>query len=176
MGNFAKSLHEISANDMNEVGRKAAGLGDLARAGFNIPAGYSLLRHSYSCLEDHNRLQPKIDVILSEMNYEDLGSIERKTSDIRNLITSSKFPPDLESNISNVISCLGAHAQRFLAVRALFVSGANHLSLTSDITGPFYYLKGKKAVSQHARICWSSYWSQSSAKSLLSKGGSRSGT
>lgn len=163
MGNFAKSLHEISANDMNEVGRKAASLGDLAREGFNIPAGCCLLRHSYSCLKEHNQLQPKIDCILREMNYQDFGSVESKTSDIRNLITSAKFPPDLESDISSVISTLSGRGQHFLAVRASFALGTHHTSLTSGMTGPFYYLRGKKAVSQQTKICWSSYWSSKAA-------------
>ncbi|MEW6586864.1 MAG: PEP/pyruvate-binding domain-containing protein, partial [Nitrospirota bacterium] len=88
MGDFGKSLQEISANDIHEVGPKAASLGELARAGFNVPAGHCLLRYSYSSLEDHNQLQPKINSILSEMNYQDFASVESKTSDIRNLITS----------------------------------------------------------------------------------------
>ena len=169
MGKFAKSLHEISANDMNEVGHKATSLGQLARAGFNVPAGCCLLRQSYSCLIEHNQLEPKVESILREMNYHDFGSVESKTSDIRNLITSARFPPDLESEISSVVSTLRGRYQHFLAVRGSWVSehvtGIHHTSLTSGMAGPFYCLRGKKPVSQHTKLCWSSYWSPKAALS-----------
>ncbi|MEW6663737.1 MAG: PEP/pyruvate-binding domain-containing protein [Thermodesulfobacteriota bacterium] len=163
MGDFGKSLQEISANDIHEVGPKAASLGELARAGFNVPAGHCLLRYSYSSLEDHNQLQPKINSILSEMNYQDFASVESKTSDIRNLITSARFPPELEREVSGVIGTLSGRERHFLAVRVSRVSGhvseIHHTSLASGMAGPFYYLRGKKPVSQHTKICWSSHWS-----------------
>jgi pyruvate,water dikinase len=163
MRRFTKSLYEINANDMNEVGHKAASLGELARAGFNVPAGYCLLRCSYALLKEHNQLQPLIDAILREMNCQDFGDVETKTSDIRNRILSSRFPPDLENEISRVINALSRHGQRFLSVRSSFVSGPHHTSSTSGSKGPFHYLRGKKAVCQHTKICWSSYWSSKAA-------------
>jgi phosphoenolpyruvate synthase/pyruvate phosphate dikinase len=169
MGNFAKSLHEISGDDVNDVGRKAASLGDLARAGFNIPAGYCISRSAYYYLKEYNRLQPKINELLSEMNYQDLGSVEKNTSAIRNLVTTSKFPPDLKNELSKVIGNLSEHGQRFLAVRASFAPGTHHSSLRSGVTGPFCFLRGKQAVIQHTKICWSSYWSSKATLNRCSR-------
>jgi pyruvate,water dikinase len=97
------------------------------------------------------------------MNYQDFGCVESKTSDIRNLITLARFPPDLENEVSSVIGTLSCSGQHFLAVRASRVSG--HVSQNCGMEGPFYYLRGKKPVSQHAKICWSSHWSSRAALS-----------
>lgn len=159
MASFVKSLQKISVNDVADVGYKAASLGQLARAGFNTPAGCCILRNGYSWFKEYNRLQPRIEELLREMAYEDLGSVESKTTDIRKLITSSGFPADLQREISGVISSVSGDDQRFLAVRASFVSGTNQPCLTSRTTGPFYYLRGKKTIAEKAKICWSAHWS-----------------
>ncbi|MBN1101813.1 MAG: hypothetical protein JXL84_00215 [Deltaproteobacteria bacterium] len=163
MGRFVKLLQRISANDINDAGTKATYLGWLARAGFNVPSGCCIPRSAYAFLKEYNGLQPRIDELLSHMIYDDLGSVEKTTSDIRKLITSSSFPPALEGEVSRAVSELSMGGRCFLAVRVSFAPGNHQYTLGSGASDPFCFLRGKKSVLQHMKICWSYHWSSKAA-------------
>ena len=76
MGKFIKSLNDITIRDLRDAGQKAANIGRLTSAGFNIPPGFCLINKSFFHFLEYNRLLPRIEAIEADINYEDYGDLE----------------------------------------------------------------------------------------------------
>ena len=83
MRKFVKMFEEMTKEDSQEAGGKAANLVELAGNGFNVPPGFCVTSESLFHLINHNDLQPKIDAIVSTLDYEDYEAMEKKTGEIR---------------------------------------------------------------------------------------------
>lgn len=80
-----------ASQDANLIGTKAAALGELQRAGFNVPNGFVLTTAAYP--EFIAPLAEKIRARLTDDVIMDPAEIERAATEIRAEITALPFPP-----------------------------------------------------------------------------------
>ncbi|MBI5607140.1 MAG: phosphoenolpyruvate synthase, partial [Deltaproteobacteria bacterium] len=118
IGTFVKFFEEMTREDIQEAGGKAANLGELTQAGFNVPPGFCVLADSLHHHLEKNDLQPKINGIVAGFDYEDYAIIEGKTNEIRDLIISAPIPADLLRELTDSIDKLTGPDQVFVAVRS----------------------------------------------------------
>jgi pyruvate,water dikinase len=158
MGKFVKTFGEMTKEDIQEAGGKAANLGELTQNGFNVPPGFCVTSQSLSYCVEKNNLQPEIDAIVASFDYEDFGKMEEKTAQIRNLIFNADLPEDLHKEIKEAIKTLNSPEESFVAVRSSVAVKDSPISSFPGMMDTYHYLKGEEEIVENIKKCWSSLW------------------
>ena len=170
MRRYVKTFGEMTKEDIQEAGGKAANLGELTQNGFNVPPGFCVTSESLFYHIGQNGLQPQIDEIVAGLDYEDYGGIEEKTSQIRDLITKAEIPQDLFQEIRETIEELNTPEESFVAVRSSVAVKDSPISSFPGMMDTYHYLKGEAEIVEHIRKCWGSLWTGRATMSRHHKG------
>jgi pyruvate,water dikinase len=146
---YVKTFGEMTKEDIQEAGGKAANLGELTQNGFNVPPGFCVTSESLFYHIGQSGLQPQIDQIVAGLDYEDYGGIEEKTSQIRDLITKAEIPQDLFQEIREAIEELNTPEASFVAVRSSVAVKDSPISSFPGMMDTYHYLKGEDRKSHH---------------------------
>ncbi|HVP18034.1 MAG TPA: PEP/pyruvate-binding domain-containing protein [Spirochaetia bacterium] len=165
MPSYVKNLRDMTKEDFQETGGKAANLGELARNGFNVPPAFCVTARSLDHVIDSNNAMPKILEISSTLDYDDYDGMEEKTARIRELISSARIPRDLEAEIRQGIDGLrGPSAgEPFVAVRSSVAVRDSSVSSFPGMMDTFHFLKGEAQIVEYIRKCWASLWTARAA-------------
>ncbi len=106
------SLADIGKNDVFLAGGKGAQLGELKKAGFNVPEGFVITTNVYNALL--RKLQAPIDDILTKLDVENTKLLEDASSEIQALIIFASLPEDVMEAITSSYKKLGG----LIAVRS----------------------------------------------------------
>ena len=158
MAKLVKKFEEMSKKDIQEAGGKAANLGELTHAGFNVPPGFCVTSDALPYLIEECSLQPRIDEIVAGFNYEDFGGMDEKTAEIRELISAVEIPADLHQEISAAVKILEDPEPPFVAVRSSVAVKDSAISSFPGMMDTYHYLKGEEEIIEHIRKCWASLW------------------
>jgi pyruvate,water dikinase len=167
MKEFVSPLAAVGLDDLARVGGKGANLGEMIRAGFPVPPGFSVKAKGFERFVDAARLQKPIDELASRIDFEDLKDLEEKTSRIREIISAAGFPEDLEKEVREAYEVLGEEEAEFPLVAVRSSAGTTDL-LRSSFPGQmdtFCNVRGHEEVLDSIRECWASVWSARAAGS-----------
>lgn len=100
---YTLDLRDITLEDLNLVGGKNASLGEMIRnlstLGITIPAGFAVTVDAYWAFLQHNNLESSIYRIIGEIDMDNLISLRKGGTQIRQLIRNGKFPKRLRDEI-----------------------------------------------------------------------------
>ena len=96
---FVKWFSEIGKEDVPTVGGKGANLGEIFNLKVPVPPGFVVTTKAYSHFLKESGIQEKIEKILKGLNYEDTDELDKRTKEIREMITKAKMPEDMETEI-----------------------------------------------------------------------------
>ena len=82
------------------VGGKNASLGELIRADIPVPPGFSVTTETYSEFLSGGKLKEKIESLLSQIDIQDVSSLENASKVIRQLMAEATFSKRIEEEIS----------------------------------------------------------------------------
>jgi pyruvate,water dikinase len=172
MSRFIRKFSEINKDMTQECGGKASHLGELTRAGFNVPPGFCVISKAFFHHLEQNAIHNTIFDIGETFNYEDLDDIEKKTAQIRSLIESVGVPLDLESEILKGYQELTAEIAPdvLVAVRSSVAIKDSTVSSFPGMMDTFHYIRGGKEIVKYVRKCWASVWSDRAAFARKNKG------
>lgn len=108
-------FNQIDKEDVSLVGGKGANLGEITKAGFNVPVGFVLTSHAYYDFIRENNLSIKIKHLLSSANFDDSKSLEQVSKHIKNVINKGNLSKDLVNEILSAYKKLG---EPLVAVRS----------------------------------------------------------
>lgn len=158
MAKLVKKFEEMTKKDIQEAGGKAANLGELTQAGFNVPPGFCVTSEALFYLIEKCGLQTPIDEIIESFDYEDFGGMDDKTAEIRNLISNAEIPSDLLQEIRDAIKTLADPEPPFVAVRSSVAVKNSDISSFPGMMDTYHYLKTEEEIIEHIRKCWASLW------------------
>lgn len=99
------SFDKIGMEDLQLVGGKNASLGELIqqlqKKKIQVPAGFAITIHSFEYYLKYNNLHSLIDDYLNKIDFEDIVSLRKNASNIRQFIINGRFPEDLATQILN---------------------------------------------------------------------------
>ncbi|MBW1804444.1 MAG: hypothetical protein JRJ85_27385 [Deltaproteobacteria bacterium] len=170
MKKFVRSFNEMTRQDIQEAGGKAANLGELSQNGFNVPFGFCVTSDALFHHIDQNRLQDQIDAIAATFDYEDFGGLEEKTAAIRDFISNADIPDDLYREISQTIGELYKTEEPFVAVRSSVAVKDSPISSFPGMMDTYHYLKGESEIVKHIKMCWASLWTVRATMNRFHKG------
>jgi pyruvate,water dikinase len=155
---YVKRLDEMTKEEYQETGGKAANLGELIRHGYNVPGGFCVTGRSLDYLLERNVLEPQIMEIVGTMDFESYGDIESKSARIREMITAAPIPEDLLEEIKRQIDGLKSPAGEdpFVAVRSSVAVKDSTISSFPGMMDTYHFIKAEGEIIENIRRCWAS--------------------
>ncbi len=173
---FVKWFEEIEAKDIALVGGKNASLGEMIRnlgkKGVNVPSGFAITAEAYKYMLEKAGISPKIQDTLAGLDTHDMENLAERGEKIRNVITNSPCPKELEEEIR---ICYRKMEERFgknadVAVRSS--ATAEDLPTASFAGQQTSYLnvRGENDLLQKVRDCFASLFTNRAISYRVDKG------
>ena len=152
---YVRRLDEIRITDRAWAGEKAAHLGELIHAGFDVPRGWCITADAYRDTLAANQIDQKVSARLAATEMDDPVDLEQAAEEIRAWIESASIPAAITQELQTALSSLDA--ETLYAVRASRV--------VDDVPNPAasglqqaYLGVPRDAVLDHVRKCWMIPW------------------
>ncbi|MCM1487482.1 MAG: phosphoenolpyruvate synthase, partial [Firmicutes bacterium] len=155
-----RKFNEIGKDDVMIAGGKGANLGEMTRAGLNVPSGFVVTADAYRSFLAENNIDAEISALLDEAGADEqrLFSAAEK---IRSLITAGKMSASLRNAVSQsyLILCQNAKTDSLrVAVRSS--ATAEDLPDASFAGQQETYLNvmGADSLCENIIRCYASLW------------------
>ena len=143
---YTGALADFGAADLASAGGKGANLGELARHGFPVPAGFVVTTAAYAALLAETSLGTELRALLE---VEDAGTL------IRALFTEAQMPARVSADIAAAYGALGGGP---VAVRSSATSEDLPGAAFAGQQDTFLNIVGEQAVIRAVVDCWASLW------------------
>jgi pyruvate,water dikinase len=165
MYKYVVPLKTLSGEMVQEVGGKAANLGELIRMGCNVPPGFCVKGNAHRHLLDSNKLNGEVSEIAEEIDFSKPADIEKKTSVIRSLIANAQMPQDIEQEISQNYQALKGTVgeEPLVAVRSSVAVKGTVISSFPGLMDTYHYIRGHNDIAQKIKECMASVWTARAA-------------
>jgi pyruvate,water dikinase len=163
-GKWIYWLDEVTKDHNDLVGKKCANLGEMARAGFRVPAGFALSVHTYKrfmqesgVLEEARRY---LDSFAADPNDPaELGKWQEAADELRGMVESKPMPEDLaEAVLQYYADVCGRTGTRDCAVATRSAGPSSHPGQYET----FLHVRGGQEVLAHIIKVWGSTFNQRS--------------
>ena len=168
MKQFVCPLGATGHEDIALVGGKGAHLGEMIRAGFSVPPGFSVTSVSYDRFFDAADLKRPIEEIAAGVDFHDLKDVEEKTSRIREIMSIAQIPAEVEREIREAYKELQGEEVEvpLVAVRSSVSTRDISRSSFPGQMDTFHNVRGIEEVLGTIRECWASVWSARGASTM----------
>lgn len=156
MSQLVRLLNSVSRRDTPTVGAKAALLGELRQAGFNVPDGIVLTTDAYA--EFITPLRERILARLTENVINDPAELEGAASEIRGWLEAQPFSPVLLSEMESALATLPPREPSSYAARTSPASDDLATAIGSGVARAYLGLVGTEELSRNAARCWAAIW------------------
>jgi len=150
--NHTKNFKNLTKKDVGIAGGKGASLGEMTKAKIPVPPGFVVLASAFDRFLNETDLFVQVATELKKVNYEDINSVDKASSIIRDLIHDAKMPKDLEKEIMVDFKKLGA---KFVAVRSSATAEDSSVASWAGELESFLNTT-EKSVLENVKKCWSS--------------------
>lgn len=97
---FVQPLERLSLENVQEVGGKAAGLGEIAnRVHLPVPPGFAITAYAFQLFLDYNDLSDFIPRHLAKVDLDDTEALSRAAEEVQERILQAELPADLAQAI-----------------------------------------------------------------------------
>jgi pyruvate,water dikinase len=154
---YVLTLPEIDETCVTRVGRKAAGLGILTRAGIPVPEGFCVSASAYEDFLAHNKMDAPIIGSLSRLQQGE--SAAQLSGEIRRAILAAAVPESISEEIVRALQSGGLESK---AVVIRSTASAEDL-LEASFAGQyesFINIAGEDQIIGKIKECWASLWNE----------------
>ena len=156
---FVCGIADVGAADAASAGGKAAALGELTRAGMQVPRGYVITAAAFGLAMDALDPSGAIRGALGELPGDDLAALASAAAGLRARITAAPLPSGLAVDISRAYEELGAAA---VAVRSSATMEDSPEASFAGLQDTYLAVRGADAVLDRVRACWASLYNDES--------------
>jgi pyruvate, water dikinase len=148
------------AADRALAGGKGASLGELCRAGVDVPPGFVIttdaFRHAMAELDPSGSIPAEI----GRLDASDTSAVARASERIRRLIAMTPVPPALSLQIARCYTdlCAGPMADNCVAVRSSATGEDSAAASFAGLQDTYLWVRGATAVDDRVRACWASLY------------------
>ncbi|MFZ1992097.1 MAG: PEP/pyruvate-binding domain-containing protein [Alphaproteobacteria bacterium] len=158
-----KWFKDIALADRPTVGGKGASLGELTRAGINVPPGFVVPVATFEmflgAIDPHGKIRRSIDGLQGT----DLAALSAAAGEIRGRITSERMPPEIEDGIANAYRDIATGERDVpVAVRSSATSEDSEDASFAGLQDTYLWVRGAADVLEHVRKCWASLYNTES--------------
>ena len=143
--------------DLALAGGKGANLGELLRAGFDVPPGFVITTAAYDLLLSSGGLQGQFHDLLAFLKPDDADLPARISRKICEIIEHAPVPEAVETETINAYRNLGGGT---VAVRSSATAEDLPGTAFAGQQETFLNIIGETALLESVRACWASLWSE----------------
>jgi phosphohistidine swiveling domain-containing protein len=151
------SLIHFDRESLAQAGGKGANLGELIRAGFEVPPGFIVTTAAYDLLLQANGLKGKIQQTLDRLQIDNPTVATRVSQQIQDTIQHALIPDLIIDSILKAYRQLGGSA---VAVRSSATAEDLPEAAFAGQQETFLNVIGEQALLEAVRSCWASLWSE----------------
>lgn len=157
--NLIIALHEIRAEDQDQVGGKASSLATMIRMGLNIPDALCVKTAAYKQFITLEGLRERILLELNRKNFQEMRWEEMWDTSlrIRNMFLNAAFPADLLSSLRTAID--EKFKDKPVVVRSSAPGEDSSHTSFAGLHDSYMNIKGAESILDHIRLVWASLWS-----------------
>ncbi|HUV80986.1 MAG TPA: PEP/pyruvate-binding domain-containing protein [Patescibacteria group bacterium] len=149
---FIKLFKNISKKDVFLAGGKGASLGEMTKAKIPVPPGFIILVEAFDKFLEETDLVVEIASQIKAINFKDINSVDKASNIIRDLISDTQIPKDLEKEFLKEFKKLN---NKYVAVRSS--ATAEDSSIASWAGELETYLNTSQSnLAENIKKCWSS--------------------
>ena len=154
---FVAPISYFSSRDLGLAGGKGANLGELSRAGFDVPPGFVIATSAYDLLLQSDSLQTRLTALLTSLSVENADSVKEVSQHIRDILQETNVPGQIRDEILNAYRELKNGA---VAVRSSATAEDLPEAAFAGQQETFLNVLGEQALMNAVRACWVSLWSE----------------
>ncbi len=149
---FTKSFKNISKKDISIAGGKGASLGEMTQAKISVPPGFVILVNAFDEFLEETDLISEIASQIKSLNFRDIHSVDKASSVIRDLISDTEVPKELQEALLKEFKRLNT---KYVAVRS---SATAEDSSVASWAGELetYLNTTEYNLIENIKNCWSS--------------------
>lgn len=151
------ALTYFNRGSLARAGGKGANLGELIKAGFEVPPGFVITTSAYDLLLQTNNLQTKIQDFLASLQIDNPASLPEMSERIRDAINKASIPDPIVDETLKAFRQLDAVA---VAVRSSATAEDLPEAAFAGQQETFLNVIGDQALMNAVRACWESLWSE----------------
>jgi len=163
------SIKNLGVNDIPIAGGKAANLGELTSAGFNVPPGFVLTTESYDYYLKHNNLASVIEKALANLDISSDASLQDASGKIRRAFEEGEMPQDLEATVLEEYKKLGKGKYPLVAVRSSATAEDLPTASFAGQQDTYLNVSEPESLLLNVKKCWSSLFTPRAIAYRVSK-------
>jgi pyruvate, water dikinase len=151
---------DIRLADRLEVGGKGGSLGELVRAGIEVPPGFVLKTAAFERFVEALERESPVRERVESLKSEDLGAITALSGELRARFAATPLPADVADAIARAVEELGkGAAQSGVAVRSSATTEDAADASFAGLQDTYLWVQGVRQVQDRVRSCWGSLYS-----------------
>ncbi len=161
-------LSEVGLGDVSTVGGKGASLGELLRAGIQVPTGFSVTTAAFRQVvghltaDDGSGAPVPVPVRVSALDHADPDTVARVTATVREVVESAPLPAEVADAVTAGYAALCEECgdpDLPVAVRSSATSEDSADASFAGLQDTYLWVHGADSVLAHVRRCWASLYS-----------------
>lgn len=151
---------DITLDDRAIVGGKGGSLGELARAGIAVPAGFVVCTSAFEQVLTVLEKQVPIRSRIEGLSLQDLRGIRLLSEEVRARIQAANLPDHLRAEVAAAHTDLcGADVHWPLAVRSSATTEDSEDASFAGLQDTYLWITGVEATLRNVLSCWASLYS-----------------
>ena len=150
------SIKNLGVNDIPIAGGKAANLGELTSAGFDVPPGFVLTTEAYDDFLKCNGFQALIGEALSGLDVSSDAALHEAADKIRTAFEEGTVPDDLEAQVVDEYRKLGKGSYPLVAVRSSATAEDLPTASFAGQQDTYLNVSGPESLIKSVKRCWAS--------------------
>jgi len=163
------SIKNLGVNDIPIAGGKAANLGELTSAGFEVPPGFVLTTESFDYYLKYNKLKDFIADALSGLAVSSDAALQDASGKIRKAFEEGEMPKDLESSVIEEYKKLGKGKFPLVAVRSSATAEDLPTASFAGQQDTYLNVSGPESLLKSVKRCWASLFTPRALAYRVSK-------
>ncbi len=151
---YVRRFADLGRGDVADAGGKGANLGELARAGLPVPAGFVLTTAAYRAFVATADLGGRILALADLPADAGPAAYDEPAARIRDLFAAAPLPDDVAAELREARAALGAAVAVRSSATAEDLEGASFAGQQDT----FLDVRGDDALRAAVRDCWASLW------------------
>lgn len=153
-------FRDIGLNDRPNVGGKGGSLGELQRAGINVPPGFVVRTEAFEGFIDALERSTPVRSSVDELAADDLDRMGAVSRELRTRIEGSPLPPNLQQEIRAAYERLGgSDPSPAVAVRSSATTEDSADASFAGLQDTYLWVTEADALIDKIRSCWASLYS-----------------
>jgi pyruvate,water dikinase len=156
-------FRDIGLADRPQAGGKGASLGELTRAGIQVPPGFVVPVAAFEEFLESVDADGACRAAIAALNADDLDSIASLAADFRDRIASAEVPRGIVSGIASAyLTICRGQPDRPVAVRSSATAEDSDEASFAGLQDTYLWIRGEASVIEQVRRCWASLYNMES--------------